>query len=194
MTDLCKNVSDIKKNIFNHILYEFEMYLDSYMLFSITSPSNIDKQLWNNVLIECHSIHLRILLEFFKKIDPECGTKDHSDKKRKNKGKSTITTRTIFNNPTSLDLDITSEMKQPLNKALGHLTTERHLQGSELSHNLIKVINKMFKEEIPSRIKKCVELLLHKTSVKAEFSDDLNHPEIQARLNNLIQRFERFEK
>ena len=194
MTTFNYSPLDMKKNIFNHILYEFEMYLDSYMLFSITSPSNIDKQLWNNVLIECHSIHLRILLEFFKKkkIDSECGTKDHSD--RKNKGKSTITTRTIFDNPTSLDLDITSEMKQPLNKALGHLTTERYQQGSELSHNLIKVINKMFKEEIPSRIKKCVELLLHKTSVKAEFSDDLNHPEIQARLNNLIQRFERFEK
>ena len=192
MTTFCYDYADIKKNIFNHILYEFEMYLDSCKLSSTTPPPDIDKRSWNNMLVECHSIHLRILLEFFGKSDPERSTENHSVKKRKDNSKSTITTRTIFNNPTSLDLVVTSEMKQPLNKALGHLTVERYRQGLELSLKVIEVINKMFYEEIPIRIKKCAELLLHKTGVKAEYSDDLNHPVIQSRLDNIIRRIERF--
>lgn len=55
-----------KELIFEHILYEFEMYIATALLFRKSIEcSNVDPILLHNMMLETHQLHLRNLIEFF---------------------------------------------------------------------------------------------------------------------------------
>ena len=56
---------DKKKNLFEHLFYEFEMYLKTYAELVTMSPDQEDADFKKNVLLESHAVHLRNLIEFF---------------------------------------------------------------------------------------------------------------------------------
>ena len=95
----------IKSNPFDHLLYEFEMYLSTYEFVNQTTDISITVK---NALIESHGIHLRNLLEFF-----NCQEKSFN-------------TTTIFNCNRFFGVaDPSNSTKQVINKSIGHLTKER---------------------------------------------------------------------
>ena len=97
-----EHMYEMKKNIFDHILYEFEMYLYTYK--ELQNDIEQDKR---NVLLESHAIHLRNLIEFF------------------NRERDCITTKTIFSDDVDLSFHFSENDKKPINKAIEHLTMER---------------------------------------------------------------------
>ena len=62
---------EYKKNIFDHIIYEFNMYLYTYTLLL---KGEKDKRK-RNMILESQAIHLRNLIEFFNS-EPKCITVD----------------------------------------------------------------------------------------------------------------------
>lgn len=55
-----------KELVFEHILYEFEMYFGTASLFRRNIKcSDVDPVLLHNMMLESHQLHLRNLIEFF---------------------------------------------------------------------------------------------------------------------------------
>ena len=163
------NVLEQKANIFDHILYEFEMYIATYMeLFQSVKQLNTIEI---NVLLESHAIHLRNLIEFF------------------NNEKDCITTNTIFKNEHDFRFDDSNlKAKQAINKSIGHLTKERYKWNrtvNDLTLKLDQIIKKMFRCYIVNRVRKCVDMLINTEDIREIFLESLNDIEIKNRLNKL---------
>ena len=54
-----------KGNIFDHLLYEFEMYLETYSRLVALKDEEDDCVFKRNVLLESHAVHMRNIIEFF---------------------------------------------------------------------------------------------------------------------------------
>lgn len=159
-----------KNNIFEHLLYEFRMYLETYSrLCNHIREKNSDSIL-KNMILESHAVHLRNLIEFF------------------NREKECITTETIFlSNHNLMYDDSKMKAKQIVNKTVDHLTKERYTWNQtekDLTVRYAMVINQLF-PELASRIIKCVDLLLQETDVRSEYMNDLHNNKIQQDLQQL---------
>ncbi len=163
---------DKKKNLFEHLFYEFEMYLKTYAELGTTiSPDQEDADFKRNVLLESHAIHLRNLIEFF------------------NCEKNCLNMDTVFtgNHDLSFD-DSTIKAKQTINKTIDHLTKERYTWNQteqDLTIRFNAVIHLMYNYYIVARIKSCISLLANNTDINANVYSDLQDTGIQARLQNL---------
>ena len=159
-----------KSNIFDHVLYEFEMYIQTYRTIPRCRIGTNDDQFLHNALLESHSVHLRNLIEFF------------------NREKNCITTETLFVGAHDLSFDDKIiQAKQTVNKTIEHLTIERvtwNQTEKDLTIRSNDVIHTMFGAVIVPRIKECVELLTQETDVKPELIDKLRESCIQIRLLN----------
>lgn len=166
-----QEMQERKSNIFDHVLYEFQMYFETYFrLKLLCMKQNVDI-ISKNIVLESHAVHLRNLIEFFNR-DINC-----------------ITTDTIFigNHDLSYD-DSQIQAKQVINKAIDHLTKERYTwikTGNDLTVRGAFLPSTMFTYYIASRIIKCIDLLIQETDVRSEFMDDLYDESIQRRLKNL---------
>ena len=96
-----------KRNIFNHLLYEFQMYLETYLrLWNHIHEQNHDDIL-KNIILESHAVHLRNLIEFF------------------NRENNCITTDTIFTGNLDMSYDDSRYKARSSNKRKIHLEPDR---------------------------------------------------------------------
>lgn len=166
-----KELLERKSNIFEHVLYEFQMYFETYFrLHTYCQEENID-YISKDIVLESHAVHLRNLIEFF------------------NQDKNCITTETIFfgNHDLSFD-DTTIKAKQIISKAIDHLTKERYTwinTDGDLTVRGAFLPSTMFVNYIASRIITCVDLLLQEKDVRPELIDDLRADNTQRRLKQL---------
>ncbi len=160
-----------KKNLFEHLFYEFEMYLKTYSELVTVSPNQEDADFKRNVLLESHAVHLRNLIEFF------------------NCEKNCLNMDTVFTGNHDLSFDDSSiKAKQTINKTIDHLTKERYTWNQteqDLTIRFNAVIHLMYNHYIVSRIKSCISLLANNTDINPDACSDLQDPSIQARLQNL---------
>ena len=145
-----------KRNIFEHILYEFQMYLYSYqklVLLSQEMKKDNNWQLEYNLAWDAHFLHLRNIIEFF------------------NNSEHAITTLTVLKcNPKLFIEDAGNEHKRAINKSIDHLTIER------VNENMTEKSNETFKYMInlvPQRIVSFLLILDDKDNVKVEYLKDL---------------------
>ena len=161
-----------KHNIFDHLLYEFEMYLDTFdALLFYSLKTNVSFQ--KNVLLESHAVHLRNLIEFL------------------NCEKDCICVNSIFigNYDLSFD-DSLLNAKQTINKTIEHLTEERtkwNQTDKDLTIHFSKVVNEMHPIMV-ERIERCIVMLFNKTDINSKYSSDLIDERIQARIKTLEKR------
>ena len=157
-----------KSNIFDHVLYEFEMYIQTYRAFPKCRIGTSYDQFLLNALLESHAVHLRNLIEFFNG-EIDC-----------------ITTDIIFVGAQDLSFDDTGiHAKQTVNKTIEHLTKERvtwNQTEKDLTIRTNDVIHKMFETIIVPRITECVKMLIQETDVKSELVGMLHDEQIQNRL------------
>lgn len=157
-----------KKNIFDHILYEIEMYIATYkMLFNYAL---LEDKLLNNMVLESHAIHLRNLIEFF------------------NCEKNCITTETIFLGSQDFTFVDLMNAKKTINKTIEHLTLERvkwYNTEKDLTKNFSLCINLMFESIMMPRIQRFIDLLMQENTVKERYKCEINEDFIQRRLNHL---------
>ena len=162
-----------KSNMFDHLLYEFEMYIFTFSRLSNLNPNHEDHALMKNVLIESHAVHLRNLIEFF------------------NCDFGGINMKTIFSEPQDLSFDDTAlEAKKTVNRAIEHLTEERYKWSKSEKDLAIRagmVIPTAYRDYIVPRIKICISLLKRKDGVKQKHLDALQDVDIQRRLTYLEQ-------
>ena len=172
-------MAGIKNNIFDHVLYEFEMYIYSYSeLIRLCPPKGLD-QLKYNMAIECYSVHLRNILEFF-----NCDG-----------GENCIDVNMILKG--SHNYALSGEpykslmVKQYVNKSVDHLSRQRFCwDGDEikdLAERQKKIPIVMFKQYISIRIKAFLKQLLSQHDVKPEWINFCNEQLIQMRINVLLQ-------
>ena len=162
-----------KSNLFDHIFYEFEMYIQTYRSLPRCRLGTDYNQIMHNALLESHAVHLRNLIELF------------------NGGKDCITTNIIFIGAHDFSFDDTEiQAKQTVNKTTEHLTKERvtwNQTEKDLTIRINYVIQKMYGEIIVPRIKDCIELLLQEKDVKPELIGMLHEEIIQFRLKQLSE-------
>lgn len=161
----------LKSNIFDHVLYEFEMYLQTYGVVYGMLVGTSHGQFEKNVFLESHAVHLRNLIEFF------------------NRERDCITTDTVFVGEHDLSFDDSAlKAKQTVSKTIDHLTKERYTWNQtekDLTIRYSDVIHEMFRSYIVFRIRDCVELLIQETDVRPELLDKLHDDRIQSRLKEL---------
>lgn len=171
-----KELLDRKSNLFDHLLYEFEMYLITY--FSLCDNDQSNSAFKRNVLIESHAVHLRNLIEFF------------------NCEKNCLTMKSVFVGDHDLSFDdSTMKAKQTISKAIDHLTEERYTWNQtekDLTIRFNDVIPQMY-GIICVRVRECIDLLLNNTDVKQVVQSDLQDESIQFRLHKLDGYGENFE-
>lgn len=165
--DIIKN----KSNVFDHILYEFEMYIQTFNELVKLFQQDSENQFMENVLLESHAVHLRNLIEFF------------------NCEKNCITTATVFVGEHDLSYDDTSiKAKQTVSKTIDHLTKERYTWNqteNDLTIRYNDVIQEMYNKYMVFRIQSCVDLMIKGTDVQPRFLADLHDSGIQQRLLQL---------
>lgn len=114
-----------RDNIFEHVLYEFNMYLQTFYHWVMIEEEkgNVYK---NNVNYESHQIHLRILMEFFE---------DESIKS------DDIVVSTVVNSIEGLIInkDDFIEEKKSINKSISHITKTRCKK--DYDENVTYIIN-----------------------------------------------------
>ena len=166
-----------KKNIFEHIFYEFSMYYQSYCtLIRINTSDTLmlpNKQFWKNVLIESHAIHLRNLIEFF-----SCE-------------KGTISANTILKEVPKLGIPETNKKVWAINKAVSHLTIER-VDASTGKDNLSLKMSNLIGEMFPivsNRIKDFLKLLANNGAIEEKYMADFSASEIQYQYRELSKWF-----
>ena len=162
---------DQKGNLFDHVLYEFEMYIYTYYKISDNTVARKSDQATYNALLESHAIHLRNLIEFF------------------NCEKDCISMKTLFEKvvDTSFD-DNQYQAKKIVNKAISHLTKERYTwnkTANDLTVHYSNLINPMFVSVLLPRIAYCVNLLIAEKKTKKEYIDMCRKTRIQERLHKL---------
>lgn len=193
-----KDTSDLKNNIFEHVLYEFEMYLDTYSLLIKLNNIGALGQFSKNVLIESHLIHLRNLMEFFTSVgedktlnsDPTPPKTNASNSRNQND----INIKTIFTADCIPTIRDESHMKQTVNRALSHLSKDRYRRADGNDSHRIKVndaILEMYRRHIPERIMAALELLHTESHVNKEFIEHLKDDRIQNRILILQKRLDR---
>ncbi len=159
-----------KNNIFEHLLYEFRMYLETYARLRKHIHEKNGDSILKNMILESHAVHLRNLIEFF------------------NREKDCITTETIFLSDHNLMYDDSKmKAKQIVNKTVDHLTKERYTWNQtekDLTVRYATVVHYVF-PEIASRIIQCVDLLSQETDIRPEYTDDLHGEKIQQDLRQL---------
>lgn len=160
-----------KGNIFDHVLYEIQMYIETYIrLLKHIQEQNTDVIL-KNMILESHAVHLRNMIEFFNR-EQEC-----------------ITTDTIFSGKVDLSFNDTEmKAKQTINKTIGHLTKERYTWNQterDLTVSYALTLHRMFREIMTPRIVSCVKMLCQEKEVKPELISQLKNDTIQHRLHEL---------
>ena len=140
-----------------HVLYEFDMYIRTYIeLCELNNNSKIfgDNQFFINVTIESHQIHLRNLLEFFRK-----------DGQRKND----LRVKDVVNNYNDLIIQKNENdfnYKQ-ISRSVEHLTKDRPTIDKKVTN---KYIIDYF-PEMKRRIKAVVDNL--ENTIQDEYKDEL---------------------
>lgn len=153
--------SIMEGNHFEHILYEINMYIDTYL---IHIPDNIaNKQLYTNLVVESRAIHLRNLGEFFRE-----------KKEGKNWHYSDFVNSTNIH---VINKELFGKIKRYTSQASCHLTDER--------------IRKDFKKETSDCTKEAFgEIVLSidsffralETNIKKEYIKEWENDDIQTRV------------
>lgn len=166
-----EELQERKSNIFEHVLYEFQMYFETYFRLRALCTGEKKDNILKDIVLESHAVHLRNLIEFF------------------NRDQNCITTETIFKGDHDLSFDdSTIKAKQFVNKTIDHLTKERYTwirTENDLTVRGAFLPSTMFFNFMASRIVACVDLLLQETEVRPEFIDALHADNTQQRLEQL---------
>lgn len=166
-----KELYEQKSNIFDHIFYEFEMYIRTYqyLMYVVKCPlKSHDNQFWINVLHESHATHLRNLIHFFS-------------------GKDSINANTVLRENAKLGISRADEKCKTIDKAISHLTEER-IVSDKNEKNLNTAMSKLVADmwpEICNSINKYLRLLSEKIKMKTEYISCFEEPKIQERYSNL---------
>lgn len=181
-------VLEQKKNIFDHIFYEMEMFLYTEILLTnidtidlsydscIISKKEERKQVLINILIVSNFTHIRNLLYFFSPV----GKQDD------------IICSNILKNPYCAELNFDNksydyiEAKEHVNKTVSHLTEVRLLPKSTIeSYNILKPIKLALLEKIR------VFISLSPQAVKEEYMAQYNTSqtlELMQIIKNLLNK------
>ena len=160
-----------KSNIFDHVLYEFEMYIETYYKLCENAFVRKVDQVTYNAILESHAIHLRNLIDFF------------------NSERDCISVKTVFEEPDDKSFnDSKYKAKQTVNKAINHLTKERltwNQTEDDLTLRYSQLISPMFNRVMLPRIAYSVNLLIAGQKIKKEYRDMCKDADIQQRLLSL---------
>lgn len=161
-----------KKNIFDHVLYEFEMYYYSYknliLINSISEEECSDRWFLKNAIYESHSVHLRNLLHFFSARD-------------------SININTVLANNTIPMISNWDKKTKIIDKTISHISIERTWEEFENS-NLTLGMDSLIKDEylqISHRIFLFLEQLSDKNNINSSYVSDFEKRDIQQRFIKL---------
>lgn len=157
-----------KKLVFEHILYEFEMYLDTGILRGcVIKCDGIDQQIFYNMVLESHQLHLRNLIEFF------CH-KEHAMKMEE-----------ILMVDFQLDFKPLKNAYYTICKAVGHLTLER------ATNDLASACSTAMKFAFPiivAKINEFLDVISDPNNVQQKYHAELSMEYIAARIDKLKKR------
>lgn len=163
---------EMKYNRFEHILYEFVMYLQTYSYVYDNADFTQYPDVIRNALIESYGTHLRTMIEFFN-CEEDC-----------------ISVKNVFKGTHDMRIvDPENKVKKTINKTISHLTKER-FSKEEVDETLTVKYSKAAYNMYPvvfQRIKSCVELLLTETDISDDYLPDLRNEKIQVRLHELAR-------
>jgi len=167
-----KSLLESKKNIFDHVFYEFEMYYYSYkhliLINTISEEKCSDRWFLKNAIYESHSVHLRNLLHFFS-------------------ARGTININTVLKTNSEHGISEWDKKTQLINKAISHIAIERTWEEFETSNLTLKMDN-LIKEEFPQISHKVflfLEQLSDKNNIDSTYVSDFEKENIQQRYINL---------
>lgn len=159
-----------------HVLYEIQMYLETYEYLQelkkqqrILSEQVACIQFQFNMTIESHEVHLRNLMEFFRK-----------ESSREN---DLIVTH-ILNDSDDLVIEKDFEKYKHISRSVEHLTKDRTIIDKQQTN---KYIDEYYSEFV-KRIKTVINELEFK--IKDEYKDELKDQCISSMLNDLKGVFE----
>lgn len=183
----------IKENIFEHIFYEMNMYMSTYMeLHRFWTRGITPCQYRYNTVIESHCVHLRNLIEFFNPDNSKQIHDEHKNKEQKQEDKNIVYTHVLVTNCRFTYNDEKYKIKQLINKSVNHLSLKRFAwennPGKSLSERQMKDIPRVF-PLICRRIKYFL-LLLENNNIKEKYKSDFANPQIQEILAVLRNQLE----
>lgn len=160
-----------KQNVFDHILYEFEMYIETHEMLEngfFQRRMNYTTVL-KNAVIESHAIHLRNLLSFFE-------------------GKDSINCNTICTSMDKIGIKAVEQKKKIISLAVCHLGEERYICSSEDSNISIQFA-KLSEELFPVVCKYIFSFLnkLQNGDVHNKYLDMYENDKIQKRQEKLYK-------
>ncbi len=150
---------DIEENVFDHILYEFYMYLRA-------SVSRADNQFVNNLLVDSREVHLRNLVLFF------------SEKKESNIHYSTYINVAL---PDAVDRKTHNEIQKVLSNATCHLLAGRMESG--FKRKTVKAETDIF-----PRMRRLIRRFVQEMNryPRPEYTELWKDPEIQGRAEEIL--------
>ena len=170
---------DRKKNIFDHIFYEIEMFLYT---FSDSNIKNLNVYL-KNAVMESNRIHLRNLFDFFRKekryVDDIilCDILSNADTINK------------IENVEDKHKDLVKDCKKAINKLTAHLSHLRVEKSEDFMKN--------FYPELDNSIIENIRIFfdaLEKSEMKEEYKKDFENADIQKRFNALKNYITKYEQ
>lgn len=157
-----------KEFVFEHILYEFEMYLGTGALRRrAIRCAGIDQQLIYNMILESHQLHLRNLIEFF------CHKKHAMEMEE------------ILMVDFQLDFEPLNNAYYTICKAVDHLTLER------ATNDLTSACSIAMKFAFPIIVTKIREFLIvisNSQNVQPKYQAELSTEYIIDRICNLMKK------
>ena len=144
-----------KSTMLEHVLYEFDMYIHTYIWLIELSNSLRkfgDNQFFINMAIESHQIHLRNLIEFFSETDGR---------------ENDLRIKDIVKNYKELILKKDHIKFNHISRSVEHLTKDRTIIDKQLT---IEIIKNYF-PEFEKKIKAVVNGL--DVNIKEEYKDEI---------------------
>lgn len=165
-----------KKSKIDHVLYEFEMYLMTYKYLMSYKSLCVEKeknQFLVNLLIESHQIHLRILIDFFKKC------KNILEKRKSSSKRSGLEKKDMIPQDIIKDFEVPRDGQNGkldaadgiINKSITHISNVRCNDLTEKTEECIKNAYPI----ITGRISKFLDELtdeIIKINLSSEYSDE----------------------
>lgn len=154
-----------KENVFNHVFYEFQMYLFTYYFIY---PNCLIK----NITIESHLTHLRNVAAFF-------------DDRNKNRSGYVVYSDYINSADLGIDKQTADNVQRYVSQSVSHITKDRH--ESDLTSKTIPLKKEMF------CILKCKisdYMVLLDNDLKPNFKESYNLPsimELRKCVNDLLE-------
>jgi len=175
-----KKLFDRKKNIFDHIFYEIEMFLYT---FSDSNIKNLNVYL-KNAVMESNRIHLRNLFDFFRK------EKRYDDDIIISDLISNAGTLRKIENVEDKFKNLVKECKEVIDKLTAHLTLKRINKSKDFME---KCNPKEYFDSIIENLRIFFDAL-EKNEMKEEYKKDFENADIQKRFNALKNYMSKYEQ